>query len=343
MQSIALEISKLCYNYRSDFLTKNISALKQINLSVMQGEAFGFLGHNGAGKTTTIKCILGLIKAKSGQIKIFGETNQKIEQRKLIGYLPEQPYFYDHLSVFETLQMYAHLSGVDKKIMDCRIKETVELVQMQHKINASMRSLSKGLTQRVALAQAIIAKPKLLILDEPFSGLDPIGRKEFRDIFLNLKANGCTLFMSSHILSDVEFICDRVSIMSKGQIKGIFDVANIPSLFNGVYELVVRDYQDCETALKSKAEQVSYDKTFMRLSFKQRSHAEVALKFALENSIPIERFEFVQGNLEDLFVNLVQQDNNPNYNSDLKMIENDLENDRLKNPTIFNPQEHRHE
>lgn len=222
-----LEINNISYVYRGDWLINKIQALKNISLEVFGGEAFGFLGHNGAGKTTSIKCILNLIRPSSGEIKLFGENSRRTSCRQMIGYLPEQPYFYDHLSVEETLAFYAQLSGLGARNLSRSVTETLEKVGLTSRRKQAMRSLSKGLTQRVALAQAIVARPKLLILDEPFSGLDPVGRKQFRQILLELKAQGCTLFMSSHILSDVEQICDRASVLVQGELKGVVNVKDL--------------------------------------------------------------------------------------------------------------------
>lgn len=219
-----LEITALSYVYRGNWMVGRKKAVQNLNLEIFEGESFGFLGHNGAGKTTTIKCILNLIKPSTGSVKIFGKSATEVSAREKIGYVPEQPYFYDYLTVAEILQMYAQLSGLHSHDRDNAITQALAAVNMGDRVGASMRSLSKGLTQRIAIAQAIVAKPKLLILDEPFSGMDPIGRKEFRELFLNLKKQGTTIFICSHILSDVELLCDRVSIMSQGELKGVFDI-----------------------------------------------------------------------------------------------------------------------
>ncbi len=216
-----LEIKNLSYIYRGDWLISKIRALKDVSLEVYGGEAFGFLGANGAGKTTTIKCVLNIIRPSAGEIKLFGQDSKLTHCRSQVGYLPEQPYFYDHLSVEETLRFFAILAGIARNKVSAQVDETLESVRLTARRKSRMRELSKGLTQRVALAQAIIAKPKLLILDEPFSGLDPLGRKHFRELLLKLKSEGCALFMSSHILSDVEQICDRASVMVQGELKGI--------------------------------------------------------------------------------------------------------------------------
>ena len=226
-EQCAIDIAGLSYRYPSQWLKSGFQAITDLSLQVKPGESFGFLGHNGAGKTTTIKCILGLIAPTKGQISIFGKSSRQTSARLDLGYLPEQPYFYDSLTVFETLKFYGQLSGIASSDLKSRIDHALASVKLTGRASSPIRALSKGLTQRLAMAQAIIARPKLLILDEPFSGLDPIGRHEFRELILSLKNEGATIFMSSHILSDVESICDRASIMSKGELKGVFDLRNL--------------------------------------------------------------------------------------------------------------------
>ena len=226
---IALEISDISYSYREDWTGKVIKALRPLTLSIAAGECFGFLGHNGAGKTTTIKCILSLIKPNSGSIRIFGLDSSLAKSRAILGYVPEQPYFYDHLTVEEILALYGRLSGLAGVTLFHRIQEVLNRLNIADRRSVRMRSLSKGLTQRVAIAQALLHEPRLLILDEPFSGLDPIGRKEVREVIVEEKDKGTTIFMSSHVLSDVELLCDRASVLAKGQLKGVFNLKDLGS------------------------------------------------------------------------------------------------------------------
>jgi ABC-2 type transport system ATP-binding protein len=302
----ALEIKNLNYSYKSNWLLKNIQALKGINLEVHAGEAFGFLGPNGAGKTTTIKCILGLIRPRKGSIKIFGLDSHNPAARKYTGYLPEQPYFYDHLSVNELMQMYARLSGIESSNVKTFVKEALEKTKMLDRIKSPMRTLSKGLTQRVALAQAIVAKPKMLILDEPFSGLDPIGRMEFREIILELKALGTTILMSSHILSDVEFICNRASILVRGELKGIFDLAKLQKTSLTTYELIIDNSDGVEQQFVQMAESIHKESSLLRLVFKNSENARQALKSCLDSNIRIDSFHPYHAGLEEIFLDVVK-------------------------------------
>lgn len=304
----ALSISGLYYSYKSEWLGPSFEALKDISLEIAAGESFGFLGHNGAGKTTAIKCILGLIQPTRGAIRVFGLPHHEYKARSSVGYLPEQPYFYDHLTVREIMQLYARLSRVPREDRNAAIANALERVKVSSRADSRMRTLSKGLTQRVAMAQAIVGNPRLLLLDEPFSGLDPIGRKEFKDLLVELRRNGTTIFMSSHILGDVEFLCDRVAILGHGSLKGVFDIKDIPQLASGDYQLVVRTESNLDESITGSASSVEEQDRFTRLTFSEKGDAEHALRKALDYGLVVESYQFQQGNLENLFVELVQYD-----------------------------------
>jgi ABC-2 type transport system ATP-binding protein len=302
----AIQIENLSYFYKSHWCWKKFQGLKDLSLTIAEGESFGFLGHNGAGKTTAIKCMLGLTRPASGSIKIFGQDSRTLASRSAVGYVPEQPYFYDHLTVNEIMRLYAALAGVPRPKINPAVEEALARIRLESKARVRMRSLSRGLMQRVAVAQAIVAKPRLLILDEPFSGLDPIGRKELADLLFNLKRAGTTIFMSSHILSDVEFLCERVSIMSHGQLKGVFALKDVPSLISGHYELVIRDFKSVEQELTAMSQEAAAQDVFLRLVFRDKARAEQALARAIQAGAGVESFQFVHGGLEELFVRLVK-------------------------------------
>lgn len=196
-------------------------AVKDVTLDVRKGEAYGIIGPNGAGKTTTIKMITGLVWPDSGEITIAGLSPQDREARRTLGYLPENPYFYEHLKVGELLNFYGKMFGIGKRELDKRIPELVHLVGLDEATTKPLKKFSKGMRQRAGLAQALINDPEILILDEPQSGLDPVGRKEVRDLLLRLKSEGKTIVFSSHILHDIEDICDRVAVFSKGSVIGV--------------------------------------------------------------------------------------------------------------------------
>jgi len=214
----AIRINDLHKSFKSEFLRKQKPILKGISFEVEQGEIFGYLGPNGAGKTTTLKCLLGLIFPEKGKIEILGQPHLSIAAKARIGYLPENPYFYDYLTAQEFLQFYSQLHLIKKSEQDTKIPALLKQVGLQGAADLQLRKFSKGMLQRIGLAQAILNDPDLVLLDEPLGGLDPLGRKEIRDIIAKLREAGKTVFLSSHILQDIEMICDRVAIIVAGRI-----------------------------------------------------------------------------------------------------------------------------
>jgi ABC-2 type transport system ATP-binding protein len=214
----AIRIRDLRKDFRLGFIPKTHKILKGITLAVREGEIFGYLGPNGAGKTTTIKCVLGLIRPDAGTIEIFARSHLLPRSRQPLGFLPENPYFYDYLTAREFLSFTADLFGLDRKEKEERIARLLALVGLERAADLPLRKYSRGMLQRAGLAQALINDPKLVILDEPLGGMDPIGRKEIRDIIVRFKDQGRTVFFTSHILQDIEMICDRVAIIVGGRI-----------------------------------------------------------------------------------------------------------------------------
>ena len=194
------------------------TVLSKVSLTVGRGEIFGFLGPNGAGKTTTMKILLGLMRATSGSVELLGEPASDVNVHAKIGYLPESPYFYDYLTAEEFLIFYGRLAGLDHTELQRRVSVLLSRVGLTEARDLPLRKFSKGMLQRIGVAQALIHDPELIILDEPMSGLDPVGRKDVRDIILSLRDQGKTVFFSTHIISDVEMICDRVGILAKGKL-----------------------------------------------------------------------------------------------------------------------------
>jgi ABC-2 type transport system ATP-binding protein len=211
-------------------------ALHGLDLTVQPGEVFGFLGPNGAGKTTTVKILLGLVSSTSGQARLFGRPAGDAEARQRIGYLPENFRFHDWLSGASLLDFHARLAGVSAAERRERIPKVLELVGLSGRGNDRIRAYSKGMTQRIGLAQAIIHEPDLVLLDEPTSALDPVGRREVRDLIRTLKARGMTIFLNSHLLSEVEMVCDRVAIVDRGR---IVRSGKLTDLIGGVPEIRV--------------------------------------------------------------------------------------------------------
>jgi len=192
------------------------TAVDGLSIEVPEGIVFGFLGPNGAGKTTTIKMLLDFMRPTSGSAAIFGRPTTEASTRKLVGYLPEQPYFHKFLRPIEVVSMHAALAGVDRREIRRRALSALEQTGIAEYADTPIGKLSKGLTQRVGIAQAIVGEPKLLILDEPTSGLDPIGRRHARDLILELRNEGKTIFLSSHLLSEVESTCDTIAVLKRG-------------------------------------------------------------------------------------------------------------------------------
>jgi ABC-2 type transport system ATP-binding protein len=215
-----IEIKNLCVTYRSRGSRQpDRAAVKNLQLSVRSGEVFGFLGPNGAGKTTTMNVLLGFVNASSGDAFLFGANVREPIARQRIGYLPELTYYYKFLTAEELLRFYARIFGIPKAETERRIDAALKLVELEGARKRAIKTYSKGMQQRVGLAQALINNPDLLILDEPTSGLDPIGRMRVREIIQRLKDEGKTVFFSSHELGEVETVCDRVAILHQGELK----------------------------------------------------------------------------------------------------------------------------
>jgi len=214
-----LLVQDLAKTFKVGFARKVVDAVRGISFDVKRGEIFGFLGPNGAGKTTTIKMLMDLIRPTAGSIRLFGLSPRDMTSRRRVGYLPEQPYFYDYLTPVELMHFFGSIYGMDRAARAGRIDKLLRLVGVAYVRDRSLRSFSKGMVQRVGLAQSLIADPDLVVLDEPLSGLDPIGRREFKDIILGLKSAGKTVFFSSHILADIELLCDRIAIIDKGKLR----------------------------------------------------------------------------------------------------------------------------
>jgi ABC-2 type transport system ATP-binding protein len=213
-----IEIKNLTKYYGSFFWKKSIPALDELTLNIPAGAVFGFLGPNGAGKTTTIKLLMDLIKPSGGEATILGYPPENVEIKKQIGFLPDEPVFSSYLSANEFLKICAKLLGVPANERKARIAEVLEVVKMTKHAKSKLGGFSRGMVQRIGIAQAIINRPKLLILDEPLVGLDPHGRQELKDIILQQKAIGTSVFFCSHILSDVETICDYLGILNEGRL-----------------------------------------------------------------------------------------------------------------------------
>jgi len=227
---VAVWVDRLSKTYRTGFwLNQTVHSLKNCSLTVRSGETFGLLGPNGAGKTTLLKILLGLIRPTSGRATVLGLPISEVVTRQRVGYLPENPYFYDYLTGWEFLELAASLLGIPRSQQTQRIQQLLEWVNLSVKSakQKQIRQYSKGMVQRIGMAQALIGNPDVIFLDEPMSGLDPLGRYQMREIIQALKAQGKTIFFNSHILNDVEAICDRVAILAQGELLCVGSLAEL--------------------------------------------------------------------------------------------------------------------
>jgi len=213
----AVTVENLTKIYPVPMRRQRVVAVKNLSLEVREGEVYGLLGPNGSGKSTTLKVLLGLVTPNEGKTTIFGHDSREYLSRAEVGFLPENPYFYKFLSAEETLRFYGKICGLGGKLLDARIRELIELVGLQDASHRRIGGFSKGMLQRIGLAQALVQDPKLVVLDEPTAGVDPVGSRQIRDLILDLKKRGKTVLLTSHLLGQVQEVCDRVGIMARGE------------------------------------------------------------------------------------------------------------------------------
>jgi ABC-2 type transport system ATP-binding protein len=214
----AVEIRHLVKEFRTSFRREPLRAVDDVSITIQPGEIYGLIGPNGSGKSTTMKALLGLIAPTSGHCAIFGKDSLKVDSRDDVGFLPENPYFYKHLTGAETLRFYGKLCGLSGKTLRDRVGELLELVDLESARDRRIGGYSKGMLQRIGLAQALVQEPRLVILDEPTAGVDPIGSRQIRDLILKLGERGITVFLCSHLLEQVQEVCDRVGIIFRGKL-----------------------------------------------------------------------------------------------------------------------------
>jgi len=245
---ILVEVTELEKVYTIGLRRRRVTAVDGISFEVRRGEVFGIVGPNGAGKTSTIKILTGLSRQTAGCAKLFGRDVSEVDSRQSLGYLPEAPYFYEHLRVEELLHFYGSLHGMDPSTIRERSNQLIARVGLDHARGRQLRKFSKGMRQRAGLAQALINDPELVILDEPQSGLDPVGRKDVRDLIFELKQQGKTVILSSHILPDVEAVCDRVAVLHKGSLVEIGSMAELASKRTQAIDVIVEELDVSGTA-----------------------------------------------------------------------------------------------
>jgi ABC-2 type transport system ATP-binding protein len=213
----AVEIKGLVKDFKTSFRKQLLRAVDGVSIRIMPGEVYGLIGPNGSGKSTTMKALLGLVVPTAGECAIFGKDSLKVDSRNDVGFLPENPYFYKHLSGAETLKFYGKLCGLKGKLLEERVRELLALVDLEEARDRRIGGYSKGMLQRIGLAQALVQEPRLVILDEPTAGVDPVGSRQIRDLIFKLRERGITVFLCSHLLEQVQEVCDHVGIIFKGK------------------------------------------------------------------------------------------------------------------------------
>lgn len=282
---------------------RTVNALRHVDLSVAQGEVFGFLGPNGAGKSTTIKTLVGQIKPSAGEVFLFGQPSETTEAKMRLGYLPENPAFYDFLSAQEYLAFVGKCFGLEGERLDEAIKQQLDLLSLADAANRPIRNFSKGMVQRLGLAQAMLHDPDLYILDEPMSGLDPVGRSLVKNIILDLKKRKKTVFFSSHVISDVEAVCDRVGIITSGKMRVVSAVTDV--ILGGVegFSVVV---SKCSAAEFVDFSPIRRDDDSWRAFIPEAEHRVFMERlFALNGKL--ELVETQRKSLESLFLDIVDR------------------------------------
>ncbi len=302
----AIEILGLEKTYSVGFWRKRPKrALLPLHLKVEKGEVFGFLGPNGAGKSTTLKLLMGLVFPTSGSAKILDMDLDDPRMKARIGFLPEQPYFYDYLTGQELLNYYAQLSGVPGKERSHRVATMLERVGLKDAANVQLRKFSKGMLQRVGIAQAILHNPEVVFLDEPMSGLDPMGRREVRELMEQLKHEGKTVFFSTHILSDAEALCDRVAVINKGELRGIGAISELTSTVQGKIEIVWRG-NAIPAALKNMTAEFFVSGDSVRAILPEQQQ-EAALETLQRERLHLISLTPLRTSLEEYYLQKVQQ------------------------------------
>ena len=285
---------------------KRVQAVKDLDLEVEEGEIFGFVGPNGAGKTTTIQMLMGLIFPTSGKAFIYDAPIPSVEAKRRIGFLPENPSYYEFLTGREALRFFGQLSGVGAADLVPRIEELLELVGISDAADRQIRKYSKGMQQRLGIAQALVGDPSFVVLDEPMSGLDPIGRKDVRDLILELKRRGKTVLFSTHILPDVEALADRVGVILGGRLRDVGRISDLLSPRIRSVE-VVMDVPEGARGAISRGKLVSQDQARLGLSFGDLDQANQAVAAALAGGAELVSMVPHRETLEDFFVRRLEE------------------------------------
>ena len=301
----AIEIHHLTKDYEVGFWRKRkVRALDGLSLNVEAGQIFGFLGANGAGKTTTLKLLMRLIFPTAGSARILGQDVSEVSMHARIGYLPENPYFYDYLSPREFLDYCGQLFGVDQAERKRRTESLLTRVNLDSQSwNRQLRKLSKGMLQRVGLAQALVNNPEIVFLDEPMSGLDPVGRREVRDLIASLRTEGKTVFMCSHILSDIEVLCDNIAILKKGKLAHVGSLDELRAREGSLIEIIAAgaDEGTLKRHLTAGAAVIA-DSSGLRIHIQDEKELDGVIAALRRANGKVVSVQPVRQSLEDLFV-----------------------------------------
>lgn len=306
MGQTILRTEKLSKTFEVGVRRKRVQAVKDLDLAVEEGEIFGFVGPNGAGKTTTIKILMGLIFPSSGTAHIYGAPIPSVEAKRRIGFLPENPSYYEFLTGREALRFFGQLSGVASGDLSRRTGELLELVGLSDAADRQIRKYSKGMQQRLGIAQALVGDPSFVVLDEPMSGLDPIGRKDVRDLILELKRRGKTVLFSTHILPDVEALADRVGVILGGQMRDVGRISELLSPRIRSVEVVI-DLPEAAREAVAAGKLVSEDRSRLGLSFSDLEAANQAVAAALASGGELVSMVPHRETLEDFFVRRLEE------------------------------------
>jgi ABC-2 type transport system ATP-binding protein len=305
MSTPAIEIEHLSKEYPYGFLNlKKKTSLEDLSMQVDTGEVFGFLGPNGAGKSTTIKLLMRLIFPDGGTARILGKSIDDVSMHQETGYLPEQPYFYDYLTAAEVLDYFARFHRLTAADRQTRVENMLKKVGLETAKKIQLRKYSKGMLQRVGLAQAILHDPQVLILDEPMSGLDPLGRREVRDIILELKKEGRTVLFSTHILSDAEMLCDRVGVIVGGKLRGVGTPEEMVGIKTQGMEILFEVAEGKNLPLLAKATRTG-ERCRVEMPEDELYGAIEQLRAAGARILSVAQ---IKPTLEDFFMNLVEAD-----------------------------------
>jgi ABC-2 type transport system ATP-binding protein len=303
----AIETEALTKDYNLGFWRpRPYRALDALTMTVEEGEVFGFLGPNGAGKSTTLKLLMGLIFPTSGAARILGKAVGDLEMRRRIGFLPENPSFYDYLTAEELLEYFAGLSGLRGEERRRRVAVSLDEVGIGGERRMKLRSFSKGMIQRVGVAQALVAEPRVVFLDEPMSGLDPLGRRHLRQLMLRLGDRGCTVFFSSHILADAEALCSQVGIVVQGRLMAIGRLADMVAFELRGWEMVVANLPDpTKEKLDGRVSMTPLSAQRYTLELPPNERPERLIQLLAADGVDIVSLNPIRTTLEDYFVSMV--------------------------------------